>query len=77
MHTIVVNLPVRKPELLRALLTELGLMVNPGVLRRQDRVHGHRRQCVRHAHEAGALTGFHRRRDRRRHSGRGPDEPAG
>jgi len=50
MRTILVNLPVRKPELSRALFTEPGLTVNPGVLRRQDRVHGHRRQCVRHAH---------------------------
>ncbi len=50
MRTILVNLPVRKPELPRALFTELGLTVNPGVLRRQDHVHGHRRQCVRHAH---------------------------
>lgn len=33
MRTILVNLPVRKPELSRALFTEPGLTVNPGVLR--------------------------------------------
>ncbi len=77
MRTILVNLPVRKLELSRALFTELGLTVNPEFS--DDKT-----ACMVIDGNAFVMLikqerfrGFHRRWDRRRHNDRGPDEPVG